>query len=127
MPVARSIIVIDDDPDILRLFTLLFETAGYTVLAAPTARDGLAHLAATEPVAVLCDVRMPTIDGVTFCAMVRANPTLAQPPIILTSAALLPPQDLPADITFLTKPISVPTLLATVHGYHVAAQRMVGA
>ncbi|HEY1013687.1 MAG TPA: response regulator [Herpetosiphonaceae bacterium] len=120
MPVARSIVIIDDDPDILRLFTLLFETAGYKVLAAPTATDGLAYLATADPVAVLCDVRMPGMDGVDFCTLVRTSPTLRQPPIILTSAALLPPHSLPADITFLPKPISVPTLLAAV-GRHAMA------
>lgn len=111
---APTIVIIDDDRDALRVFTLMFETAGYRVVARQSAAEGLACLAAAQPAAVLCALFMPGMSGLDFCAAVRADAALRQVPIVLTSAAAMREPSLPAHTIFVTKPVAPPALTALV-------------
>ncbi|HEY1017010.1 MAG TPA: response regulator [Herpetosiphonaceae bacterium] len=114
---APTIVIIDDDRDTLRLFTLMFEMAGYQVIAAQSAAEGLACLPDARAAAVLCDLRMPGMDGLDFCAAVRADPRLRQLPIVLTSGASMGEPSLPANTIFVTKPVAQPALTALVDAH----------
>ncbi|EGD59630.1 histidine kinase [Novosphingobium nitrogenifigens DSM 19370] len=59
----RSILLIDDDPDQLRLLRSLLEPLGFAVHAAPDGAKGLALAQAEQPELVLCDVSMPGLSG----------------------------------------------------------------
>ena len=82
---TRTVLVIDDDPDIQDLLQTALEDAGYHVL---TAVDGAAlPLAQAElPDLILLDIQMPGMDGVEVSKRLRANPITASIPIIVMSA-----------------------------------------
>jgi DNA-binding response OmpR family regulator len=83
---ARTVLVADDDEDILELVSFRLERAGYEVL---TARDGAAALATAqerEPDLAVLDVMMPGLNGYEVTQRLRADPATAQIPVILLTA-----------------------------------------
>lgn len=61
-----KILVIDDDKGLRKSLTLILDDAGYPVLQAEDGREGLEKALAERPDIVLCDVRMPKLDGLGF-------------------------------------------------------------
>ena len=84
------ILVIDDDRDILRLLEVALVRAGHEVTVAIDGQQGLAEALARRPDLVVADVMMPRMTGYDFCRNVRANPDLAEVPIIIFSARFQP-------------------------------------
>jgi DNA-binding response OmpR family regulator len=81
-----SIVVADDDPDILRLLEQRLSRRGYAVA---TATDGVAALdevRSTAPDAVVLDRVLPTLSGEEVCAALKADERTAAIPVILLSA-----------------------------------------
>ncbi len=85
MPPMRpeQILVIDDDPYVRRLVTVILEKYGYTVRIAGDGARGLAIVATTHLDLVLLDVHMPTLDGPGFIAALRERDL--QVPIVVMS------------------------------------------
>ena len=80
-----AVLVIDDEPLMLRLLRALFETDGYTVYEAMTGPMGLGLIPTVSPLAVVVDVMMPGMDGIEVCRQIAAEyPDL--PVIILTGS-----------------------------------------
>jgi two-component system response regulator AtoC len=61
-----KILVIDDDKGLRKSLTLILEDAGYPVIQAQDGNEGLAKALSEKPGIVLCDVRMPELDGLGF-------------------------------------------------------------
>jgi len=81
----RSILVIDDEPGIVSALARLLQRDGYVVETAGNGRDGLAALQMKRYDVILCDLRMPELDGRGFYAHLRQRaPTLCQRVIFLT-------------------------------------------
>lgn len=83
---TRSVLVVDDEPNIVLSLEFLIKQAGYEVRIA---RDGDAALKAIEerlPDLVLLDVMMPKRDGFDVCETIRANPVWKEIPIIMLTA-----------------------------------------
>ncbi len=83
---ATSVLIVDDEDDILDLLTYNFERAGYST---QTARDGLEALeSATQdaPDLVILDVMMPRLDGLETCRRFRRDPRLRHIPILILTA-----------------------------------------
>jgi DNA-binding response OmpR family regulator len=83
---ARSVLVVDDEPNIVLSLEFLMRQAGYDVRVA---RDGEAALKAVEdnpPELILLDVMMPKRDGFDVCQTVRANPAWKDVRIVLLTA-----------------------------------------
>ncbi|MCC7047824.1 MAG: response regulator [Alphaproteobacteria bacterium] len=83
---ARSVLVVDDEPNIVLSLEFLMRQAGYVVRVA---RDGEAALKAVEedpPDLILLDVMMPKRDGFDVCRSVRANPAWKATRIVLLTA-----------------------------------------
>ena len=73
MPLAqRTILIVDDDPNVTLTFARMLRLAGYKVLTALDVETGLIELATTHPDAVLLDLRMPIVDGLAFLRALRA-------------------------------------------------------
>ncbi len=79
----KKILVVDDDPDIVRLLTAALREAGYTPLTAVSAIEGLRTLFNERPNLILLDVMMPGMDGWEMAARVRE---LSDVPLIMVSA-----------------------------------------
>ncbi len=81
-----KVLVVDDDPVILRLLRVNFEMEGYVVVTATDGEEGLATAGSARPDVVVSDVMMPRLDGLGLAAALKADPHLARIPIILLSA-----------------------------------------
>jgi adenylate cyclase len=86
VPRVSKVLVVDDDPVILRLLRVNFEMEGYQVATAADGLEGLASVRADRPHVIVSDIMMPKLDGIGFAAALKADPALAAIPIVLLSA-----------------------------------------
>ncbi len=113
---AARILVVDDDPGLLRLMQLRLEAAGYGVTVADSGERALAQLAVSRPRVVVTDLQMGGMDGIALFEAIRAeNPAL--PVIILTAHGTIP--DAVAAVKggvfgYLTKPFDARALLVEI-------------
>jgi len=111
-----SILLVDDDPDLLRLLSMRLSASGYRVTAVESAEAALAHLAMARPQLVLSDVQLPGKDGLALFDAIRdKHPSL---PVILLTAHGTIPDAVEATsrgvYTYLTKPFDGKALLETI-------------
>jgi CheY-like chemotaxis protein len=84
---SARLLVVEDDADIRSALVEYLSCEGYEVAAAADGREGLARLAdGPAPKAVLLDMHMPVLDGVSALREMRQNPAWAGIPVILASA-----------------------------------------
>ncbi len=115
MTLASVILVVDDDPAIRDSLSKELRAAGYTIVTAADGREGLASFQTRAPDVVLTDLAMPRSDGFELISAIRAT---SRVPLIVLSvrgadADKIRALDLGAD-DFVTKPFSVPELLARI-------------
>ena len=80
-----KILVVDDDPNLRVLLRQMLELRGFEVVDAEDGEDALNVVAEAKPDAVVLDVMMPIMDGITVCKRLRSQPETAQLPIIMLS------------------------------------------
>jgi two-component system phosphate regulon response regulator PhoB len=83
---ARCILVVDDEPDLLELVRFNLDRAGFRVETAASGEEGLARLRRSTPDLLVLDLMLPDIPGEEVCRRVRANPSLAGLPVIMLTA-----------------------------------------
>jgi DNA-binding NarL/FixJ family response regulator len=81
-----TLLLIDDDPNLVLLVKDYLELRGYLVITAKNGRDALKVLEKELPRLIICDVMMPEMDGYTFVKKVRDNPQTSWLPILFLSA-----------------------------------------
>lgn len=111
----KSILIVDDEVDIIETFSLLFELHGYAVLTASNGQEALRRLEDHTPDLIISDCMMPVMDGITFRKKVEQNPALNDTRFILMSAA--PERHDLASVTvdrFLKKPFQFDELFDAV-------------
>lgn len=87
---GKRVLVVDDDPIGRSLVVLRLREAGFVVETASAAADALGMTAADPPDAILSDLRMPGMDGLELCQVIRQDVRLASIPFLLLSSALAP-------------------------------------
>jgi two-component system response regulator GlrR len=110
------ILVVDDDPDLLRLLSMRLQGAGYRVTATASAEEALVKIAMERPQLVLSDVQLPGKDGLALFDAIRVqHPSL---PVILLTAHGTIPDAVEATsrgvFTYLTKPFDGKALLDVI-------------
>ena len=116
---TATILVVDDDPLIRLTVTGILEDDGYSVIDAGDgleALEVLATLDGMQPAAILLDITMPRMDGYAFAEeLARRGLRDALPVIVLTADGRAPEKAARVGAEgFLTKPFTLPTLLAEV-------------
>ena len=111
----QTVLVVDDDPNVLQLARLYLERDGYRVIATPDGNDGLSIAREEEPCLVVLDVMLPGMNGLDICRTLRRESSV---PIIMLTARVeeddrLAGLDLGAD-DYVTKPFSPRELAARV-------------
>lgn len=124
-PLKPRILLVDDDPKLLRVLTLRLETEGFTVTAAASGEEAQARLTEAAPDFVIADLRMPGIDGITLLQRVQQQrPGL--PVAILTAHGDIPDAVRATQagaVDFLTKPVRSDLLLDCIRRHvHVVDQ-----
>jgi CheY-like chemotaxis protein len=115
---ATSVLVVDDEPQVVWMLTFSLESEGYIT---HTARDGasaLAEIEAHHPRVVLLDIMMPVMDGWSVLEQLQQLPQEARPRVVVVSArASLRDRAKAAELgadAFVAKPFSVDELLEVV-------------
>src|SRR5947209_4548217 len=83
----RTLLVVEDDPDIAELIGRLFARRGFDVLAANDGEQALELIAARRPDAVILDINLPKVDGWDVCRVVKKHPVTKAIPIVMLTAA----------------------------------------
>ncbi|BAZ12091.1 two-component response regulator [Calothrix sp. NIES-4071] len=85
--VNKRILIIDDEDDIREVAQLTLEAVGgFEVFTAESGSEGLVKAQAEQPDAILLDVMMPEMDGITTFKNLQANPVTSNIPVILLTA-----------------------------------------
>ena len=114
----QTILVVDDEQDLLDLIEYNLKKEGYNVLKAENGVQGLEMAKEHNPNLVLLDIMMPKMDGIQVCEKMRSNPDLKSIPVIFLTARSdekteVEGLDTGAD-DFVTKPISTTKLLSRI-------------
>ncbi|MBL4765154.1 MAG: sigma 54-interacting transcriptional regulator [Colwellia sp.] len=114
--VKKKILIVDDDPNLLRLLGIRLSAAGYSVESAASAKIALGILKSSHPHMVISDLRMEGMDGMALFEQIREqHPHM--PVIIMTAHGTIPDAinaTKQGVFSFLTKPFESQELLDTV-------------
>jgi DNA-binding response OmpR family regulator len=115
---AKRVLVVDDEPNIVMSLRFLMEREGFQVEVAPTGEAALAALNQAPADLVLLDVMMPELDGFEVCQRIRTNPAWHKTKVIMLTAK---GRDVERDKglalgadAYVTKPFSTRELVARV-------------
>lgn len=115
---AEEILIVDDDPNALRLIGYALQRQGYGVTAAQDGEEALAKAQSEKPDLIILDIMMPAMDGYEVLRRLRASPSMAHVPVILFTARSQVDDKIAgfeagAD-DYLTKPVTPAELIARV-------------
>jgi two-component system alkaline phosphatase synthesis response regulator PhoP len=83
---AKKILAVDDERNIVRLIQVNLERHGYQVVAAYDGKEGLEKVASEQPDMLVLDVMMPYMDGFAVLNELRKNPATRELPVIMLTA-----------------------------------------
>jgi two-component system phosphate regulon response regulator PhoB len=114
----ETVLVVDDEEDILELVKYNLAKEGYTVVAVASGEDALAASRTKLPDAVVLDLMLPGLDGLEVCRRMKSDPTMRHIPIVMltakgTEADIVTGLELGA-ADYVTKPFSPRVLTARV-------------
>ncbi len=114
---AKRVLIVDDNTDLLTIFTIAMEMTPFIIDTAIDGVDALEKIEAAMPDVMILDVNMPRMDGLEVLSKVRDTPGLDSMKIILlTGNSTVPtyPESGKADLV-LSKPVSIEELIHLVH------------
>jgi CheY-like chemotaxis protein len=86
MDTKKTIMVVDDNPDIITIVKTILEGKGYSVASAYSGKELLAHLDSQKPDLIILDIMMPEMDGLEVLTKLKETPDTSSIPIILLTA-----------------------------------------
>lgn len=122
-----TILVVDDEEDIVDLLEYNYAREGFNVLIARDGTEAIEKATAEKPDLVVLDIMMPRMDGIEVCRRLRQDALLRHTPILMLTARTSEQDhvkglDVGADI-YLSKPISIPVLLSQTRALLRGARR----
>lgn len=121
------ILVIDDEPAITELLTDILEFHGFPVIVAHDAQTALDILPLQRPQAILVDLMMPSVDGLSLAVTLRHCPAARDVPLIAMSASgsALALADRMGDFNaYITKPFENDSLVALIERFAGSESRV---
>jgi DNA-binding response OmpR family regulator len=119
------VLVVDDDPVIVRLLELNFRLGGFRVSTAGRGDQAVEMAVAGEPDAIVLDVSMPGIDGYEACRRLREDHGMTDLPVVMLTAHTQDEENDRGDalgiVAYVTKPFDPEVLVATVRDALVGA------
>ncbi len=115
---TRTILVVDDEPDLRLLVRMTLEGSGYEVEEASTAAEALEQASTVKPALILLDIRLPDAEGFDVLRALRSNEEFLHTPVVMMSAHSSPPTLRKAEAIgshdYLIKPFKYDDLLMLV-------------
>lgn len=114
----KKILVVDDEPDVNALLTLMLKTQGYNVIVAGDGQEALEKARGENPDLILLDVMLPRIDGYKVARMLKFDENYSHIPIIMLTAKIQE-KDRQTGLEmgvneYMTKPFDTAALLARI-------------
>ncbi len=114
----KTILIVDDEPDIVDLVKAYLEPEGFHIRTAATGMQALTRVQEDRPDLVILDLMLPDLDGLEVCRIIRTNPATALTAVIMLTAKAAEADtiiglDAGAD-DYVTKPFSPKPLVARV-------------
>jgi DNA-binding response OmpR family regulator len=81
-----KILVVDDEPDVVRLIEFNLKAAGYDVITAEDGAEALQRARSASPDLMVLDLMLPEVEGIEVCKLLRRDPATAKVPIIILTA-----------------------------------------
>ena len=114
---SRMVLVVDDDEGVRAVMATALEDDGWTVETAENGRTALETLSWARPEAIILDLRMPVMDGLTFAERYREFPEPRAPLILISATVSETAVQATGAVTGLRKPIDLNVLLDTVREF----------
>ena len=111
----KTVLVVDDEMDIVSAVRSILESEGYSVITAVNGALALEAMRASRPDCAIVDLMMPVMDGLELMRVAKADEALRKIPIVLMSAA--DPRGKQEDygwVAFLHKPFRISALLRAI-------------
>lgn len=137
MILSKRLLIVDDEPNLLRAVAACLRGEGYEVDTARSGEEALVYVAQRLPDLIVSDIRMPRMDGYAFARQLRGNPRTDLVPIVFLTA-----KDESSDRiaglrsgvdAYLTKPFEpdeliavIANILARVERTHAEIARLIG-
>lgn len=81
-----TVLVVEDTPSEMELMSHYLRAEGYSVIAAPTGKEGLDKAIAQKPDVIVTDIVMPGISGFELCRKLKRTPETKEVPVVLCSS-----------------------------------------
>ena len=113
------LLIVEDDPDILRLLDAALTFKGYRVITARNGKEGLEIIREKHPAIVIADIMMPKLDGFGLVHRMRIHPETRDIPVVFITATYVSREDRSFALhlgatRFLQKPLDLDKFLATI-------------
>jgi len=116
---VANILIIDDSPTDVRVFTTLLERAGHQVAAVSTAEEGIERVRAALPDLVIMDVIMPGMNGFQATRTLTRDPKTQNVPVVMITTKSMETDRVwgmrQGARAFITKPVNEKELLACIN------------
>jgi CheY-like chemotaxis protein len=125
--ISITVLVVDDEPDIVTYLTTILEDNGYRTRSAGDAESALSEMRARTPDLICIDIMMPRRSGLSLYHQLKTDPDFKDVPVIVISAfsrledftgqkfrRLFPDDSVPEPAFFIEKPVNVEHFLETV-------------
>ncbi len=126
------LLIVEDDPDILKLLDAALTFRGYRVVTAHNGREGLDAIQVKRPAVVIADIMMPQLDGFGLVHRIRIDPETRDIPVVFITATYVAREDREFALNigatrFIQKPMDLEKFLATIEellaqGLHASIQ-----
>jgi DNA-binding response OmpR family regulator len=124
------LLIVEDDPDILKLLDATLTFRGYRVVTARNGKEGLDAIQVMRPAIVITDIMMPGLDGFGLVHRIRINPETRDIPVVFITATYVAREDREFALNigatrFIHKPVDLERFLATIEelleqGMHIS-------
>jgi DNA-binding response OmpR family regulator len=115
---AYRILVVDDEPDVLRMLQVVLSRRGHQVLTAASGMEGLVRAQGDQPDLVLLDIMMEGMDGWEVLKLLKLEEATRTIPVVILSARVETRDKIrglqEGAVDYITKPFSVMELLSTL-------------
>ena len=117
---AKKILIVDDEPDVVTVVKIRLESAGYQTITAKDGQEALDKTYRENPDLIILDIMLPKIDGYNVCKTLRSDEEYKAIPIIMLTGRtqaqdIKMGMDLGA-VSYVQKPFKSDVLLGIIQG-----------